>query len=106
MLRPSKNTTAGVTSNEPIDYEKTKEGIPVKHTKQSSSRGWLGIVAALLVCIIAIGGASHYITSNYNEKLESRYKQYGSSKKPCAVIIPGLDGSISLFKVSNMARNS
>lgn len=106
MLRPSKNTTAGVTSNEPIDYEKTKEGIPVKHTRKSSSDGWLGIVAALLVCIIAIGGASHYITSNYNEKLESRYKQYGNSKKPCAVIIPGLDGSISLFKVSNLARKS
>ena len=107
MLRASKNTTTGVTSNQPTDSEEIKEESPAKQAKQTTFHRRLGIVATVLIYVIAAGGiASHYITSNYNEKLESRYKQYGSDKKPCAVIIPGLEGSASFFKVRNISLNS
>lgn len=104
MLRTSKNTTTGAVSNQSTDSEEIKEDIPTKQSKPTVFRRRLDIVIGALIYIIAAGGiASHYITSHYNEKLESRYKQYGSNKKPCAVIIPGLDGSASFYKVCNIS---
>jgi hypothetical protein len=105
MLRASKNTT-GAIPNQPTDSEEIKEDIPVKQSKPTVFRRRIDIVIGVLIYIIAAGGiASHYITSHYNEKLESRYKQYGSNKKPCAVIIPGLDGSASFYKVCNTTHH-
>ena len=121
MLRASKNSTTGVASHQFDDTKETKEAletalnqqtdtevaeevIPAKETKQKTFHRRLGVVTAVLIYLVAAGGiASHYITSNYNEKLESKYKQYGSDKKPCAVIIPGLDGSTSFFKVCKIS---
>ena len=93
---------AGAASNQirTEEIDKKTENESEKDLNQSTfSRRTSIVLGMFLYCLAALGIASHYCKSNYNETLPVRYKQYGNPTKPCVVIIPGLDGATSFFQV-------
>ena len=102
MLRDSKKqksedaTTNATLSNQDNDKIRTDS---VEAKKATSNRRRNIMIGTIIYILAALCIASHYCTSSYDESLPLRFKQYGSTDKPCVVLIPGLDGATSFFNV-------
>lgn len=103
MIRASKKQISDdSTTSATIDNENSQaevEVVPEEVKQSTSTRRRNIILGTILYLLAALGIASHYSTTGYNETLPLRYKQYGSASKPCIVVIPGLDGATSFFNV-------
>ena len=102
MLRDSKKQKSedAVINATPSTEDNDKADTGSAEAKKSTSNRRRNIIIGTIIyTLAALGIASHYCTSSYNESLPLRYKQYGSMDKPCVVLIPGLDGVTSFFNV-------